>query len=295
LRAPVPEAPAASACSFLESTAAANGDAIYYDETTDPDGEMDDMTFVQGAAAHHAMTFGANIPASITIRGADFTGFSASADNDGSVFQFEDTTGTITLNLVGCTNDGSGFTVDSRAGCTVNVVIDPVTTAVHVNDNLGVDLQSARVYLAASDGTGDLPFEDVVTITRTGTTASVAHTAHGLANGQRIKILGITDKTEDNNGSHVISNATTNAYDYTTTNSGSTSYTGTITATGVVIDGDTDVNGDINDSRTFTQPQPVTGRVRKGSASPFFKNFPISGEVSATVGLTITVQMVSDE
>lgn len=284
-----------SGCSFLESTAAANGDAIFYDEATDPDGEMDNMTFVQGTNAHHAMTFGANIPASITIRDADFTGFSASDDNDGSVFQFEDTSGTITLNLVNCTNDGSGFTVDSRAGCTVNVVIDPVTTLLHVNDNLGADLEDARVYLQASDGTGDLPFEDSVTITRSGTVATVAHTAHGLATGNLVKIRGITDKTIDNSGTHVITVTTANAYTYVTTDAGSTNYTGTITSTGVIFNGDTDVNGDISDSRTFSTVQPVVGRVRKSTGSPFFKSFPISGSISNTTGLTVNVQMVSDE
>ncbi len=101
-----------SGSSVLESTVAADGSAILYNEAVDPDGEMDNMTFSKGTNAHHAITFGADIPTSITLRGCDFSGFSSSNDNDGSVFEFLDTTGTITLNLVNCTNDGSGFTVD---------------------------------------------------------------------------------------------------------------------------------------------------------------------------------------
>ena len=70
---------------------------------------------------------------------------------------------------------------------------------------------------------------DSVTITRSGTTATVSSTAHGLSVGDTVRIAGITDKTEDN-GDQVITAVLTNSYDYTTTNSGSTSYTGTITA-----------------------------------------------------------------
>ena len=150
--------------SVLLSTVAADEGAVLYDETVDPDGEMDDMTFSKGTNAHHAIRFGTSVPTPMTLRGCDFSGFSSSQDNDGSVFRFDDTTGNITLNLVGCSHDGSGFTVDDAAGVVVTIVIDPVNFLVNVKDNAGVNLQNARVYAKASTGAGDYPFEDSVTI-----------------------------------------------------------------------------------------------------------------------------------
>jgi hypothetical protein len=283
---------------ILASAVAADDGALFYDETADPDGELNNMTFSKGTNAHHAIRFGTSVPAAITLRGCDFSGFGSTDDANDSVFRFDDTAGSITLNLVGCTNDGSGFTIDDAAGVTVTVVIDPVTTLVHVDDDSGVDLSGASVYLAAADGTGDLAFNDSITsISRSGTTATVTTpVAHGLSVNDLVNINGITDKVEDNYGTQTVASVpTTTTFTYTTTNSGSTSYTGTITYTGVIFNGTTDVNGDISDSRTFTTTQPVVGTVRKSSAAPFFKNFPLGGSISNTAGLTINVQMVSDE
>lgn len=281
--------------SVLASGVAADDGAVFYDINADPDGEMDNMTFSMGAAAHHAIRFGTNVPATMTLRGCDFNGFGSTDDANDSVFRFDDTTGNITLNLVNCTNDGSGFTVDDAAGVTVTVVIDPVTTLVNVKDNDGVNLQNARVYLKASNGTGPLPFEDSVTISRAGTTATVTHTTHGMATNDKVVIKGITDKTEDNNGTHQITVTGANTYTYTTTDSGSTSYTGTITSTWVALEGDTDASGNISLSKTYSSNQPVDGWVRKSTSSPRFKTFPIAGTISSTSGLTINVQMIIDE
>jgi hypothetical protein len=280
--------------SVLTSTVVADEGALFYDETVDPDGEMDGMIFSKGTNAHHAIRFGANVPATMTLRNCNFTGFGSTDDANDSVFRFDDTTGSITLNLVGCTTDGT-FSVDDAAGVTVTVVIDPVTTLINVKDNDGVNLQNAMVYFRASDGTGDLPFEESVTITRAGTTATVSHTAHGLNTNEYVKISGITDKTEDNAGAHQITVLTANSYTYTTTDSGSTSYTGTIIATGALIYGLTDASGNISSSRTLTLDQPLEGFVRKSTSSPRFKSFPITGTVDNANGLTINVRLVLDE
>ena len=282
-----------SGSSVLESTVAANGAALFYDEATDPDGEMDDMTFSQGGNAHHAITFGTNIPASITLRGLDFSGFSSSDDNDGSIFRFNDTSGSITLNLVGCSHDGSGFTVDDRAGATVTVVVDPVTTLVHVTDNLGADLQNARVPLEAADGTGDFPFEESVSITRSGSTATVSHTGHGLQTNDWAVIRG-ADQPEYN-GPHQITVTGTNSYTFTVSGTPDSPATGTIISSGAIISGLTDVNGDISASRTFTSDTPVKGTVRKSTTSPRFKSFALVGTIDNVTGLTINVRMILDE
>lgn len=284
-----------SGSSIFVAAVVADEGALLYDETTDPDTVMDSMSFSKGATAHHAIRFGTNVPATITLRNCDFVGFGASNDANDSVFRFDDTSGNITLNLVNCTNDGSGFTVDDTAGVTVTVVIDPVTTLVNVKDNDGANLINARVYLRASNGTGPLPFEDSVTITRETTTATVAHTAHGMATNDKIKVLGITDKTEDNAGVHQITVTGTDAYTYSTTDSGSTSYNGAITSTWVALEGLTNASGNISLSKTYGSNQPVTGRAAKSTTSPRFKAFPLNGTINSSTGLTINIQMIIDE
>ena len=283
-----------SGSSVLLSNVAADASALIYNETVDPDGEMDNMVFSKGTNDHHAIEFGASIPANITLRGCSFTGFSASQDVNSSIFEFLDTSGTITINLVGCTSDVAFATSYRKpVGLTVVVVEDPVTTTINVNDNTGVALDNARVLVRAASG-GPRPHDFTVTITRVTTTATVAHTAHGYGVNDKVQIKGITDKIEDNIV-QTITAVTTNTYDYTTTNSGSTNYTGTILETAVFIDGLTS-SGTISDTRTFASAQPVDGFVRKGTASPYFKTFDLAGNsISSTTGLEVNIRMQLDE
>ena len=279
---------------ILTPVVAADASGLIWNGNFDPDGNLDSMDFSKGTNAHHAIEFGTATPLTMTLRNIDFSGFTNTVDNNATPLYIRRTSGTVTVNLIGCT----GITADGykTSGATVSLVVDPVTALVNVKDNDGANLQNARVYLKAADGTGDLPFEESVTsITRVTTTATVTHTAHGLNSGEYVKLAGITDKTEDNQGAHEVTVTGANTYTYTTTNSGSTSYTGTITATGALIYGVTDVNGDISASRTLVLDQPVDGFVRKSSASPRFKTFALSGTVDNTTGLTINVTMILDE
>jgi hypothetical protein len=202
----------------------------------------------------------------------------------------------VTINVI---NGSSTPTIMEHADYTgaFSLVVNPVTTLVNVKDNLGANLQNARVFLKASDGTGDLPFEESVTsISRSGTLATVSHTAHGLNTGEYVKLYGITDKTEDNAGAHQITYVDDNSYTYLTDDSGSTSYTGTITATGALIYGLTLASGNISSSRSLTNDQPLEGYARKSTAgAPRFKTFPLSGIVDNADGLTINIRMILDE
>ncbi len=145
----------------------------------------------------------------------------------------------------------------------------------------------------AGDGTGDLPFEDSVTITHVTTTASVSHTAHGMANGDKVVIRGADQQAY--NGIFAISNVTANAYDYTMGSDPGTNATGTITATGVVVEGLTDASGQVSASASYSVDQNVRGKIRKASASPYFKLFDFTDVVDNVNGLTKTVQLVLDE
>lgn len=279
--------------SVLESTVAAGSGAIFYNESaSDPDGETDNMKFSQGASAHSAFEFGTSVTSNITLRGIDFTGFGSTDDVDGAVFKFLATSGSLNLSLVGCTTDGT-FSVDDSAGITVIVVIDPATTLIHVDDNNGDSLENVRVIVEAKDGTGDFPFEDVVTITRSGATASVSHTTHGLDDNDLI-IIRNADQQEYN-GPFTITNTTTNAYDYTVSGTPDSPATGTILASGAILNGLTNASGNISASRTFTLDTAVKGFARKSSASPRFKTFEIDDLIDATDGLTINTRLVKDE
>ncbi len=273
----------------LLSAVAADASALTFTPNLDPDGNLDNMVFSKGAAAHHAISFGTATPLTMTLRGIDFTGFNASDAQNDSTLHILRTSGTVTINLIGCTGNISFKT----AGATVVLVVDPVTTLINVKDNLAVNLQNARVLLEASDGTGDFPFDETVTITRVTTTATAAHTAHGMKNGD-IAVIRDADQPEYN-GPHAISNVSANAYDYTVSGAPTTPATGTIKSTGGIISGLTDASGNISVSRTFSAATPVAGKVRKSTASPRFKDFTIAGTISTTLGLTINVRMSLDE
>jgi hypothetical protein len=159
----------------LTSTVAAGSGAVLWNSAADPDGNLDDGVYTQGTNAHSAIEFGTLVTSDITIRNCDFSGFNASDDVNGSIFKFLATTGTLNLNLVGCSHDGSGFTVDDTAGVTVTVVVDPVATKVTCEDSTGGVVENVRVLLETADNGGGAGFAyqaAVTSITSTGTTAT---------------------------------------------------------------------------------------------------------------------------
>lgn len=71
--------------------------------------------------------------------------------------------------------------------------------------------------------------------------------------------------------------------------------TGTIVATSVLIHGPTNGSGVASLTRIIPTAQPITGRVRKSSGSPYYKTSTFTGTVNATTGFSTTVQMVRDD
>ena len=275
-------------CGFLVPTVAADGAAFGYNLAADPDGKIDGSSFSKGTNSHHAIEIGTSAPTTMTLRNIDFSGFSGTGTS--ATLNFLRTTGSTTVNLVGCTGT---ITAQVTGSHTVTFVVNPVTTTINVVDaTTGSAVQNARVYVEAAAG-GPLPSAASVTITRSGTTASVSHTAHGLANGDVVKIRGANQP--DYNIIATISNVTTNAYDYTVANSPTTPATGTITSTAVIINELTTAGGVADDTRSYSGAQPISGRVRKASASPRYKTAGIAGTISASAGLTATVQLIPDE
>lgn len=134
---------------------------------------------------------------------------------------------TITINLL---EDSDNPTIDNVNGSTVSKVVEPVALTLNVDDNVGDDLQNARVMAEAGDSTGPMPFMENVTITRSVSTATVAHTNHDLTSGDSVVIRGADQ--QEYNGVFAVSNISTNAYDYTVTGTPATPATGNRVKTG---------------------------------------------------------------
>lgn len=282
-----------SGSSVINANVTANSSAVIYNVAADPDGEMDDMVFAMGANASHAIEFGTSSPTTMTLRGCDFSGYSASQNANDSIFHFKRTSGSVTLNLVGCTSDVA-FTNSFRTdGATITIVEDPVTTSVHYQTATGTDISGARVLLKAANATGPLPYQVAVSITQTGGTATVTHTAHGFVTGNYVEIRGATPEGYNKQAQITVTGA--NTYTYSVDSGLSSPATGSPTCTGVVISGTTDANGDISDTRTFSSNQPVVGWVRKSTSTPFYKSSPISGTISSTAGASFNIVAVPDE
>jgi hypothetical protein len=202
-------------CNIFEPNISANTSSLVWNVNTDPDGLLDGTTFTKtSGVAHHAIEFGTAIAdgADFTLNDCNFgTDFSATegGTTGDETFHFLDTTGSITLNLVGCTGN-FGYRTE---GVSVNIVADPVTTTVSVTDHLGSPYLGARVILETSSGTGPLPYYDTVTITRSGTTATATHTAHGVPTGKKVVIRGADDDLY--NGVFTITSTGVNSYTYT--------------------------------------------------------------------------------
>lgn len=280
--------------SVLLSTVAANASALVWNIDIDPDGKLDNMTFSKGTNAHHAIEFGAalTLPKTIYLRGIDFSGFSATAGGTtgDETFYIKDTTGTLTINLIGCTGN-FGYRTD---GATVILVEDPVTATVNVKNINDENILEARVFVKAATG-GPFPFDVTVSsIVNSGTTATVTHTlAHAMATGDKVVISGAS--LDANNGTFTITVTGTNTYTYTMGSTPGSSPTGTIKCTFVVLSGLTDASGNITMNRVFSSAQPVTGWARKATGATLYKQSAIGGSVSATTGFSANIILLSDD
>jgi len=232
--------------------------------------------------------------------GVQYTAASDSTSPAFDAFIFDDAAGNFDVNNTSGSavsiskNNGSNPNSYNTANSVVTFLGASVTTAINVKDiATGNNLQDARVLVYVTDGT-NFPFEDTVSISGSGTTATVTHTAHGLSTGDHVIINGST--ADEYNGTYQITVTGTNTYTY---NTGETVTTGTpggtIICTFAFISGLTNASGNISDSRVVNADQPIAGRIRKSSSSPYFIQGSITGTVSSTTGFSAVVQLVRDE
>lgn len=271
---------------FEESAVAADASAVIWDVATDVDGLLDGGFWSRGANAHHAIELGMSSPTSVTFRNCDFSGFNASDGQNDSTFLVSRTSGTVTINVVGCTGN---FTYKS-AGATVVIVTNPVTLTITAADSVtGDPVEGARaIVLAGTSFVGGAS----VAIARSGSTATVTHASHGLASGNSVRIRG-ADQPEYN-GIFVITVTGSDTYTYTVAGTPATPATGTIVSALVIIDALTDASGEVSDTRSWGSNQPFIGRVRRGSTTPTYKAQPVSGTIDSGSGAAVTAPLVSD-
>ena len=277
-------------CAFQGNEGTADTSYMVYNIAVDPNGEMDGSSFTMGTALTHGIELGTSCPTSMTFTNFTTSGYHASNGQTSSFFHIKETSAavTYTLNIIG----GTGNFSYKSAGAIVNVVISPVALTVKVQDESdNTNIQYSAVTITAAT-TGPLPFEDTVTITSATQVATVAHTAHGLATGQKIKIDGAVQN--EYNRIKTVTVTTTDAYTYPVVGTPTSPATGTIKATAIIIDGETDVNGEISDTRSYSANQDYTGLIQQGTRIPLYKARPVSGTVDKDNGGTLNVLLTKD-
>lgn len=191
-------------------------------------------------------------------------------------------------------NNGSDPTNYIATGGGVVTFVGPsVTVKVTSQQADGAAVGSVMVLLKAKDGTGPFPFEESVTISNSGTTATVTHASHGMTTGDYVLIKDAS--LDDNNGVFQITVNTASEYEYIMGDTPGSSPTGDITSTFVALFGETNAStGVLSTPRVYPSDQPVTGYAAKASASPYWKRFPLVGTVDSADGVSLTAVMLPD-
>jgi len=223
---------------------------------------------------------------------SSYAGTDGSTGNETILIDPVTTDADITINVVG---GSSTPTIMLAAGYTGTFlkVINPVLTKITVKDfDTNAVIENARVYLAPSDDTGDLNFEESVSIISSGTTATVTHSGHGLVTNDWIRIKGCTQP--EYNICAQITYISSSSYSYTLKQATSSPATGSPTSTTVIFNDLTDENGEVTDQRSWGYDQPVVGRVRQTTILPYYKATPITETIDKGTGLSINVLLIKD-
>jgi hypothetical protein len=194
---------------------------------------------------------------------------------------------------VSLNNGSNASTYQATGGGVVTYVGASVAITVTAKTSAGANIEGARVLLEASDGSGPFPYEDSVTISNSGVTATVTHTTHGMATGDYVIISGASHN--QNNGVHQITVSDADTYTYTMSSAPGSSPTGTIISTFAALYGLTNASGVVTTSRVYSSDQNVTGVVRKSTTSPLYKTAPLTGTVDTADGYSAVAVMIPDE
>ena len=256
--------------------------------TTD---DISDIVFCSGFFSDgHFVELVSGGPASQTSKGNRLSGYGGNATNDAAIYNNAGAARTITL------SDGAllaEHTYRNGTSATTTVVAGAVTLQLTVIDvDTKAALQSARVLVVAANG-GSLTPNAPSSIARSGSTATVSQTAHGMSTGNVVRISG-ADQSEYN-GIFTITVSDANTYTYTVLGTPTTPATGTLDARTVLIDALSSAAGQVSDTRSYGSNQPFTGTVRKATSSPAYKPADVVGTVDSSSGASATVPLIGDE
>jgi hypothetical protein len=269
-------------CNFI---ATATTVALSWNQNINTNSKLDGTLF-SSSGTGHAIEFGSSVPSELTFTDITFTGYGSDATTNAAIYNNSGKLLTIYV------SGGTTPTILNGSGASTTLIVSPVSVEINVNDiTTGSDLENVRVLVYVSSG-GSLPYNVTVTITGSGTTATVIHSGHGLITGNKIMILGANES--EYNGIHSVTYISVDSYSYTMSGTPASPATGTITATLVLIDGYTDVNGYISVSRSLSTSQPIIGKARLASGGNLYKTAPISGTISNTSGFVTTIQLIPD-
>lgn len=227
-------------------------------------------------------------PGTYDLVNVTFTNYGADSTSNACIYN--NSGGAVTINVSG----GDTPTVNNGSGASTSVVSGAVTVQVTCVNKTGTPLQYVRVFVKAKDATGPFPFEETVTISNSGTTATVAHTGHGMATNDYVLIVG--GDVPANEGVFQITVTGVDEYTYTMASTPGSSPTGTIKSTFVALYGISNASGIVTTSRVYSADQNITGWARNTIAgSPYYQEGVITGFVDNANGLVATAVLVSDE
>jgi hypothetical protein len=244
--------------------------------------------FISDGTGHAIELTSAHAGNSYTLTDVNFTGYASTDGSTGNEAIYNNSGGAVTINISG----GNTPSIRNGAGATTTVVAGAVTVTLTVTTATGTAIQDANSLLYATAG-GPFPAAASVTITNSGTTATVTHTSHGLASNDKVLIKGAS--LPANRGVFSITVTGANTYTYTMASAPGSNPTGTITSTFVLLSGLTNAQGQLTMSRVFPSDQPVAGWSRKSSGTPYYKTGPVSGTVDSGTGATLTALLIADE
>lgn len=201
---------------------------------------------------------------------------------------------TLTLNIIAGYTTPTVHNIGTGGAASIAKVIAPVTLTATIQTGSGTKIQNARVLVQTTETVASgLPYDDTVTISNSGTTATVTHTAHGMLTGDKVVVRGAS--LPANNGVYIITKLTNDTYSYTMASTPGASPTGTIKVSFVFLSGLSDINGQISVTRSLGADQACGGWARKSTGSPLYKTGPISGTASSSTNTSLSAIMTPDE
>lgn len=247
--------------------------------------DIDNTTFVSDGTGHAIELTSAHLGTSKTLTNVFFSGYGSDGTSNAAIYN--NSGGAVTITITG----GDSPTILNGTNASTTIVTSARTIKVIAQKADGTKVNGARILLrVAASASGGFPYDVTVTITNSGTTATVSHTSHGLVSTDKVQIKGASHY--QNNGVFSITKINDNSYSYTMPSAPGSDPTGTIKATFVFLEGTCGADGELYMSKAIGANQAVVGWARK--ASDLLKEGSIAGTVVTTGDSTFTAILSPD-